>query len=82
MERLYFSLILSALITSCTSVTYDDNSGKSVRVVDFHPVGGAVDLFIFRPDGTILEATRSQPSSEALVSAVIEGAIDGVSPLE
>jgi hypothetical protein len=82
MERLYFLLILSTLIISCTSVTYDDNSGKSVRVVDFHPVGGAVDLFIFRPDGTILEATRSQPSSEALVSAVIEGAIDGISPLE
>ena len=74
MERLYTLALFAIILIGCTSVTYEDNTGKQVKVVDFHPVGGAVDLFIFRPDGTILEATRSQPSSE--------GAIDGISPLE
>jgi len=50
-------------LASCTSVHYKHPDGHSLRVVDFHPVGGAVDLEAILDGTGSVRATREQGST-------------------
>lgn len=64
-------LLIGWSLMGCTVVTYCPPGQACISVADFHPAGGDVELFIRRSDGTVVWAARGQPSSEAIITGVV-----------